>query len=60
MNGHKRAGIHIRIALRGRKAGMTQKLLDGTQVAIFGQKMRRKAMAQRMGRGAFGQAKRPA
>lgn len=56
----KLCAIDRRVELGRRKRGVAQKLLDRAQIAATFQKMGRERMAQRMRRGAFWQAKRPA
>lgn len=48
--------IDIRIALRGREAGVAEKLLNGAEVSAARQQVRRETMAQGVGRGRFRQA----
>ena len=60
VNLHQGARVDIGVALRGREALMAEKLLYSAQITAPRQQMRRKAMAQRMRRGAIGQAERAA
>src|SRR5260370_18912566 len=49
-------GVDRGVALRRRQAGMAQQLLDRAQIAAAGEQMRGEAVAQRVRRGALGQA----
>jgi hypothetical protein len=53
---HQARGIDGGVGLRGRQRGMAQQLLDRAQVAPGVQQMRGEAVAQRVRRGAGGQA----
>src|SRR5580692_4906031 len=55
VNGEQLLCVYVGVGLRGGERGVAEQLLHGAEVSAIGEEMRGKGMAQRMGRGAFGE-----
>ncbi len=56
VHAHQLGGVDLGVDLRRRQAGMPEQLLDGAQVPSPAEEMGREGVAERVGRGAVGQA----